>query len=136
MIERLPVGSLVGMLAIALVIGVVLGRSGRFMSKLGSMHAAAHSGDSAAKASAAGGNAEQRVQTVVVVDPRATDRGSIEIDRAWLETGSAFEHEAVRAADPVVELPEWEAAGLIETRSVDLDADDLSRESFPRAVRR
>ncbi len=61
---ELPTGSLVGLVMFALVLGIVLGRSARFMRALGSMHASAHGG--AATGGAA--TAHQSVSTVVVVD--------------------------------------------------------------------
>lgn len=61
---ELPVGSLVGLGLIALVLGIVLGRSAKFMRGMGNLHASAHGG------SATGGTAaaHQSVSTVVVVD--------------------------------------------------------------------
>jgi len=63
-VTELPTGSLVGLVMFALVLGIVLGRSARFMRALGTMHASAHGG--AATGGAA--TAHQTVSTVVVVD--------------------------------------------------------------------
>ena len=77
MIE-LPVGSLVGLCVFCGVVGIVLGRSGRFMARLGQMHAKAHS-RSDAKAEA---TAHQNVQTFVVVGSDGQRRAVPVVDRS------------------------------------------------------
>src|SRR5690606_5994701 len=81
--------SVVGIGIICAFVGLVLGRSSRFMSRVARLHAAAHGGNAAAKAE--GGHADQRVQTVVVVDPQGIPRtadGRYDLDALAATYGS------------------------------------------------
>lgn len=112
----LPTGSLLGVVLISAVVGLVAGRSGRFMKGMGALHARAHSGDSSASATggvAEGGHSDQRVQTVVVVgrDGEAIDRTVVD----EIAGGNAL-GESVRVVDwtpePSALAPAGEARSL------------------------
>lgn len=113
MVERIPTGSIVGMVIGALVIGILLGRSSKFMRGMAKAHVAAHSrgGD--------GGSAEQhndqRVTTVVVVD-----RDGVPLTDGRYDLGSITDDH--RSASSVV-------AGTPGRRSL-APADDLWSEEF------
>jgi hypothetical protein len=65
----IPTGSIFGIALLSMVVGIVIGRSGRAMRGLGRLHAAAHGGTAkGGDATATGGTGGgARVQTVVVV---------------------------------------------------------------------
>lgn len=108
---NLPVGSLIGLCAIVLVLGVVVGRSSSAMSKIGRAHAAAHGGTAeGGNAEARGGHSDVRVQTVVVADPASlAGQGGLVLDRRQTEAGeSATVEGATVHALPVAQpVPTW-----------------------------
>lgn len=112
---ELPAGSLAGLVAIVLIVGIVIGRSARTMRRIGDLHARAH----ARSAAAAQAKVDQRVQTVVVVDrdgQRVDDaRYDVESIRrvgtaGLFEADGATRRGELGEADPVGDG--WPAEGL------------------------
>lgn len=111
---ELPAGSLIGLCAAVLVVGVVLGRSGRAMRSIGRMQAAAHGGSAAGgRAAAAGGHSDVRVQTVVVAPPgqgsqvrddRMVQRGTFDADAGTAVAGELVESGSVTWLDDRYDL--------------------------------
>lgn len=79
---EVPTGSLIGLCLVCAVVGVVLGRSGRFMSRLAKGHARVHGSKADAQASAAveARTGEQTVN-VVVGHERASDAAEVNVLR-------------------------------------------------------
>lgn len=106
-----------GLALIALVLGIVLGRSSRFMSRMGEMHAAAHGG------TATGGQAtaHQSVSTVVVVDRDGVPLtgGRYDLD-ALAVSGHAGTVDSIEPAAVVGELVEG------GEDAIRLDADEYA----------
>lgn len=99
-VVEIPMGSLVGLCLVVLVLGVVAGRSGWFMKRVGQLHASAH-GHAESHADAAA-TADQRVQTVVMVG----SDGVLRTDEDGEQVAGA---RVIRTGDGRYDLDAWEA---------------------------
>ena len=118
----IPTGSIVGVALLALVVGIIVGRSSRVMDRIGRAHAAAHGGAATGgDASAAGGHSDVRVQTVVVapgdsatlphgveVARRAVDAGTVE-----RSTGASVRGELVEGQPDLNGWGDWHEHGQV-----------------------